>query len=217
MALLGGIYFDLGEDAKAHTYFDRALALQPDLTNAHQGLASLEFLNGQVEQAKSRTLNLMNSVPDEPGPLLLAGSVYLFAKDLEKAKQYFEKELAMTAPESGSYNQLAYIYAKLGRTKDSKKMLELNISEILKWLTRGDEGPGSRMGLAISYKLQGNNVEAYKWLRESIKAGWTDYRLVAMDPLFDSFRDEQEFKDIFEGVRNRMLEMKRHAEELDKD
>jgi TolB-like protein len=217
MALLGGIYFDLGEDAKAHTFFDRALALQPDLTNAHQGLASLEFLNGQIEQAKARTLNLIASVPDEPGPLLLAGAIYLFANDLNKAKQYFEKELAMTSPESGSYNELAYIYAKLGRTNDSRKMLELNISETLKWLARGDEGPGSRMGLAISYKLQGNNSEAYKWMRESIKAGWTDYRIVALNPLYESFRNDQEFKDIFDGVKSRMQEMKKHAEELDKD
>ena len=217
MALLGGIYFDLGEDAKAHTYFDRALALQPDLTNAHQGLASLEFLSGQIEQAKARSLNLISSVPDEPGPLLLAGNIYLFANDLNKAKEYFEKELAMTSPESGSYNELAYIYAKLGRAKDSRKMLELNISETLKWLARGDEGPGSRMGLAVSYKLQGNNAEAYKWMRESVKAGWTDYRMVALDPLYETFRDDQEFKEIFDGVRSRMQEMKKHAEELDKD
>ncbi len=217
MALLGGIYFDLGEDAKAHTYYDRALALQPDLTNAHLGLASLEFLSGQIEQAKARSLNLISSVPDEPGPLLLAGNIYLFANDLNKAKEYFEKELAMTSPESGSYNELAYIYAKLGRAKDSRKMLELNISETLKWLARGDEGPGSRMGLAVSYKLQGNNAEAYKWMRESVKAGWTDYRMVALDPLYETFRDDQEFKEIFDGVRSRMQEMKKHAEELDKD
>ena len=217
MALLGGVYFDLGEDDKARIYFDRALALQPDLTIAHQGLAALEFLNGEVDQAKTRSVNLLKSVPDEPGPILLAGTVYFLDNDFANAQPYFERELAMTSPESGSYNQLAYIYAKLGKKGDSKKMLELNINETLKWLARGDEGPGSRMGLAVSYKLQGNNAEAYKWLRESIKAGWTDYRLVAVDPLYENFRKDQEFKDLLDGVRNRMMEMKKRSEESDKD
>jgi tetratricopeptide (TPR) repeat protein len=180
-------------------------------------LAVLEFLNGQTDQAKTRSVNLLSSVPDEPGPLLLAGTVFLCAKDLTKAKEYFEKELAMTAPESGSYNQLAYIYAKLGRTNDSKKMLELNINEILIWLARGDEGPSSRMSLAISYKLQGDNEVANKWLRESVQAGWTDYRLAAVDPLYDGFRNDKEFRQIIDGVKARMSEMRKRAEELDKD
>jgi serine/threonine protein kinase len=217
MALVGGIYFDLAEDTKAKTFFDRALGLQPDLTNAQQGLAALEFLDGQTEQAKTRCEHLLETVTDEPGPLLLAGTVYFFAKDFTKAQQYFEKELAMTAPESGSYNELAYIYAKLGRSKDSKTMLDLNISETLKWLARGDEGPDSRMSLAISYKLQGNNTEAYKWLHESIKAGWMNYRLASIDPLYESFRNDQEFRQILDDVKARMAEMKKHASDLDKD
>jgi serine/threonine protein kinase/Tfp pilus assembly protein PilF len=217
ISMVGSIYFDLEEDDKARSYLNRALELQPDLTNAHQLLAALEFLNGQTDQAKTRSVNLLSSVPDEPGPLLLAGTVFLCAKDFTKAKEYFEKELAMTAPESGSYNQLAYIYAKLGRTNDSKKMLELNINEILIWLARGDEGPSSRMSLAISYKLQGDNEVANKWLREAVRAGWTDYRLAAVDPLYDGFRKDKEFRQIIDGVKAKMSEMRKHAEELDKD
>lgn len=215
LSMLGSVYFDLGQDAKAHESFDRALALQPDLTNAQQGLATIEFLDGNIQQAKDRCLNLLKSVPDEPGPLLLAGSVYFFAKDFTGARQYFEKELAMTSPESGSYNQLAYIYARLGRTSDSKKMLDLNIKELLDWLARGDEGPGSRMSLAISYKLRGNNTEARKWLHESIKAGWADYRLASIDPLYEGFQNDDEFKHALETVEARAAEMKKHAELLD--
>lgn len=217
IALVGSIYFDLGEDLKARTYFNRALALQPDLLNGHQGLAILEFLEGNRKEAQDRSLRVLQSIPDEPGPVSFAGSVYFFCREFTKALPYFEKELAMTAPESGSYNELAYIYGKLGRTNDSKKMMELNINETLKWLARGDEGPSSRISLAISYRLQGNRQQAYKWFRESVKAGWTDYRLVSVNPLFDSFRNDEEFKQIVDGVNARMLEMKKHAEELDKD
>ncbi len=217
MSMVGSIYLDLGEDAQARTYLNRSLELQPDLTNAHWSLASLEFLEGHTERAITRSMNLLKSVPDEPASILLAATVYFFAKDFTQAQQYFEKELAMTAPESGSYNQLAYIYARLGRTKDSRKMLELNIEETLKWLARGDEGPNSRMGLAISYKLRGDDAEAYKWVHESIRAGWTDYRMVPFDPLFDSFRSDKEFNEIVDGVRDKMTEMRRHADELEKE
>jgi serine/threonine protein kinase/tetratricopeptide (TPR) repeat protein len=217
IALLGGIYFDLEQDAKARDFCQRALELQPDLLSGHQGLAVLEFLEGKKEQAQARSVRLIQSIPEEPGPVSLAGIVYFFSRDFSKALPYFEKELAMTTPESGSYNQLAYIYTKLGRTKDSKKMLELNIQETLKWLARGDEGPDSRISLAISYKLQGNNPEAYNWLRESVKAGWNDYRLTPHNPLFDSFREDQEFRQIFDGVNARVTAMKKRALELEKD
>ncbi|HEY6953352.1 MAG TPA: protein kinase [Bacteroidota bacterium] len=217
MALVGGIYFDLGEDAKARTYYDRALALQPDLLNANQGLVVLEFLEGKKEQAQDRSVKLIQAVPEEPGPVSLAAIVYFFCRDYAKALPYFERELAMTTPESGSYNQLAYIYARLGRMNDSRKMLELNIEETLKWLARGDEGPDSRLSLAVSYKLQGNNPEAYKWLRESVKAGWGDYRMTPFNPLFDGFRNDQEFRQIFDDMKARMMERKKRAEEVDKD
>jgi serine/threonine protein kinase len=217
LGLLGSIYFDLGEDAKAQRYINQALDLQPDLVLAHQLMAAMEFLDGKIEESETRCSNLVKSVPEEPGPVVAAGLIYFFARDYAVAQEYFEKELAMTAPESYSYNQLGYIYAKLGRERDSKKMLDLNIEETLKWLGRGDEGPDSRMSLAISYKLQGNRIEAYKWLRQSVDAGWTGLRLLDKDPLYDSFRNEPEFNQIIDGVRARMSEMKRHAEELDKD
>jgi hypothetical protein len=50
-----------------------------------------------------------------------------------------------------------------------------------------------------------------------VDAGWTGLRLLDKDPLYDSFRNEPEFNQIIDGVRARMSEMKRHAEELDKD
>ncbi len=217
MSLAGMIYFDLGDDVRARTYLNRSLELQPDLTNAVSTLAALEFLNGQVEQAENRCVSLVKSVPDEPSPLTSAGLVYFFAKDFAKAQVYFERELAMTAPESNSYNQLAYIYAREGRSRDAKKMLDLNIQETLKWLGRGDEGPDSRMSLAISYKLQGNDREAYKWLHESVKAGWSGYRMAAADPLFDSFRKDQEFNQIFSSVVAQMQGMKKRAEASEQD
>ncbi|HTP12574.1 MAG TPA: hypothetical protein VMM37_03065, partial [Bacteroidota bacterium] len=119
--------------------------------------------------------------------------------------------------ESGSYNQLAYIYAHLGRKKDSQKMLEANIKSTLQWLARGDEGPASRMDLAVSYRLQGNSADAYKWLRESVKAGWIDYRVVAINPLFDGFRSDAEFNQILGDIKAKVAAMRKHADGLDAD
>ena len=214
---VGAIYFDLGEDAKSRSYLKRALELQPDLTNANLLLAVMELLDGHKDQAIARSLSLLKAVPDEPSPLLLAGTAYFYSGDFSEAQKYFEKELAMTAPESNSYNQLAVIYAKLGREKDAQKMLDLNIQETLKWLGRGDEGPDSRMSLAVSYKLKGNDREAYRWLHESIKAGWNAYRFAAVDPEFDNFRKDKEFVQAMAGIKSAMLEMKKRADELDRD
>ncbi|HUI66121.1 MAG TPA: hypothetical protein VL126_14855, partial [Bacteroidota bacterium] len=174
-------------------------------------------VDGKTEQAKGRCLNLLKSSPDVPGPILLAGEVCFYSRDFASAQNYFEKELALTGAESNSYNELAYIYAKQHRDRDADKMLDLNIQETLQWLGRGDEGPESRMSLAISYKLKGNDREAYKWLHESVKAGWTGYRLAALNPLFDSFRKDAEFNRTISSVKAGMAEMIKRAEELDKD
>jgi len=217
MTMVGSVYFDLEEDAKARSYLNRALDLQPDLVAAQQLMATIEFVDGQTEQAKGRCLNLLKSSPDMPGPVLLAANFYFYSRDLKAAQNYFEKELALTGTESNSYNELAYIYAKEHRDRDAEKMLDLNIQETLQWLGRGDEGPESRMSLAVSFKLKGNNREAYKWLHESVKAGWTGYRMAALNPLFDSFRKDAEFNRIISGVKSGMAEMKERASELDKD
>ena len=217
LSMLGSIWFDLGEDAKARSCLDQSLALQPDLENAHWLLAAMDFLEGNPQKAKDRSLNLLKSIPDDPGPTLLVGTVYFMTREYAKAQPYFEKELAMTSPESGSYNQLAFIYSKLGRTNDSRKMLDLNIEESLKWLARGDEGPGSRISLAVSYMMRGDNAEAHKWLREAVNAGWMDVRMLALDPLYDSFRNDKEFQQTVDGVKARIAQMKKHAEVSETD
>jgi len=217
MTMVGSVYFDLEEDTKARSYLNRALDLQPDLVGAQQLMATIEFVDGQTEQAKSRCQALLKSSPDVPGPILFAGYLHFFSKDFTAAQGYFEKELALAGAESNSYNELAYIYAKQHRDRDAKKMLDLNIQETLQWLGRGDEGPESRMSLAISYKMKGNDREGYKWLRESVKAGWTGYRLADLNPLFDGFRKDAEFNRIISSVKAGMLEMKKQADELDND
>jgi hypothetical protein len=57
---------------------------------------------------------------------------------------------------------------------------------------------GADYDLAGVYAFLGNKEEAYKWLREYEKIGFSSgvHEYIKVDPLFDNLRNDEEFKEI---------------------
>lgn len=217
LSMVGGLYMSLDEFTKAREYINRSLELQPDLSQSHQLLVYVDIVEGKLDQAKERCQKLLSSMPNEPASLSLAGNYYLWVRDFKAAAPYFEKSLAMTAPESDSYNPLACIYLKLGRTAEAQKLLKKNIDVQKSWIAKGDEGQVRRLSIAISYVLQGDKVEAYKWLHEAAEKGFLDYRMTLGSALFDNARNDEQFKEMITSLKNKVTQMRKHAEELERE
>ena len=217
LSMLGGLYMSLDEFTKAREYINRSLELQPDLLQSHALLVYADIVEGKLDQAKERCQKLLSSMPNEPAALSLAGNYYLWVRDFKAAAPYFEKDLATTGPESDSYNPLACIYLRLGRTAEAQKLLKKNIDVQKVWIAKGDEGEATRLSIATSYVLQGDKAEAYKWLHEAAEKGFLDYHTATASPLFDNVRNDEQFKEIIASLKSKVTQMRKHAEELERE
>jgi serine/threonine protein kinase/Tfp pilus assembly protein PilF len=217
LSMLGGLYMDLDEFTKAREYENRSLELEPDLLQAHQVLCYLDVAEGKLDQAKGRCQKFLSSMPNEPAVLLLAGNYYLWVRDFKAAAPYFERELAMEAVESKPYNEVACIYLKLGRTTEAQKLLRQNIDIQKTWIAKGDESARTRLSLATSHVLQGDKAEAYKGLHEAAEKGFLDYQYASGSPLFDNVRNDEEFNEIIASLKSKVTQMRKHAEELERE
>jgi hypothetical protein len=64
--------------------------------------------------------------------------------------------------------------------------------------------------LAGNYAALSKQDKAIAILGKAVQAGWIDYRAPALDPRFDSVRDEQAFQKILTDLRVKVEEMRRH-------
>ena len=154
--------------------------------------------------------------PHEAAPLAFCGYAYFWMRDFRSATPLLERELSLTAPESDSYNPLAYIYLKAGRKQEAEKFLSQCIAQQHKYISKGDEGAGSRFIIATSYAVQGNDAEALRWLQEAFDRGLIDWRLINGHAAYDHLRTNARFKQMMDDLRLKIDRMRKHAEELDR-
>lgn len=83
-------------------------------------------------------------------------------------------------------------------------------------LEQGNETSDVLYGLAEDNVMQGNKAGAYKWLQKAIDAGWRNYRWAEIDPLLENMRNEDRFKQMIADVKAKVDEMRKRAEEMEK-
>jgi predicted Zn-dependent protease len=214
--MIAELYLSLDDLPKARELAERTIVLQPDLPTAHIALANIDAFEGRAADAKKRCQELMSMFPNESTPLAVAGQTYFWLRDFKGATPLLEKELSLTAPESDSYNPLAYIYLKAGRKQEAERLLNQCIAQQHKYIDKGDEGYGSRFAIATSYAVQGNDEEALRWLQEALDRGLIDWRLINGHPAYDHLRTNARFKQMMDDLRLKIDRMRKHAEELDR-
>jgi tetratricopeptide (TPR) repeat protein len=71
--------------------------------------------------------------------------------------------------------------------------------------------------LAGVYAFLGNKEEAYKWLREYEKLGFTAgiHEFIKVDPLFDNLRNDEEFKEIVKRANEKAAEIRARISQMD--
>ncbi len=215
--MLSDIYQSLYDLPRSREFAERAIVLQPDLSTAYFTLIALDAFEGKADEAKKRCQQVLSIFPNEATPLGVCGFVYFWLRDFNGATPLLEKELSLTAPESDSYNPLAYIYLKAGRKQEAEKFLSQSIAQQQKYIDKGDEGPGSRFSIATSYAIQGKDEEALRWFQEAIDRGFVDWGLVNGHPAFDHLRTNARFRQSVDDLKSKVDRMRKHAEELERE
>ncbi len=218
---MGGEYSFLGEQGKAQEWVKKALDLQPDLSFAHSTLAIVLLRDGQYSRAVAESQKIVTGSPDALEGLMAGGVCRSFAGDLQGAREYFEKALAVDSQWSvipvwvRPTTRLAHIALKAGDRKQALALLDRSAGIDHTQLDAGSEIFTPAYDLAAVSALRGNSDEAFMWLQKAFDAGWRDYHLFSADPVFESLRNDPRFAKLVSSAKSKVDDMKVQVDALE--
>jgi Flp pilus assembly protein TadD/peroxiredoxin len=111
---LGTLLARSGETARARSAFERALVLQPDLSEANNDLGTLLAQGGDLEGAVGRFRAALGSTPDYPDALNNLGYALLLTGRDEEARALYERALALQPDFPEALNNLGLLFGRGG-------------------------------------------------------------------------------------------------------
>jgi len=196
---------------KGNQYNLEALKLDGDSVLYFNFLAKNEWLKQNFKDAAEYYKICNKFDPENNEYLALLGESNMFLhkqpESLQYYKKYYERLAASGQITLGGMHRIGYVYWINGLKKDAeyyfkeqKKLSEEAIKSNRLYSL------GSYYDLAGVYAFQGNKDKAYEnlriWIRIPVVPLWWVV-LIKNDPLFDSIRNEPEFKQIINAVENK--------------
>ena len=156
---LAGVFDRQGLPEKAEEIYLRAIDLKTDYWEGHKDLAIHYLQRGNYPLAVEQFQKVVDLLPRNSNAYSNLGAAYLYDGQNEKARQMFERSMAIEKNPITA-NNLAYLYFTEGLYKEAAEMYELAV-----------EAYGDRYvlwgNLGVAYELGGNNEES---LRAYLKA-----------------------------------------------
>jgi Tfp pilus assembly protein PilF len=111
---LGGLLVKSGQAERAAAAFERALALQPDLSEASNDLGTLLAEKGDMEAAIERFRAALTTTPDYPDALNNLGYALLLTGLPAEARELYERALKLQPDFPEALNNLGLILGRQG-------------------------------------------------------------------------------------------------------
>ncbi len=111
---LGTLLVKSGQASKARAAFERALAMQPDLSEASNDLGALLAQSGDLEAAIERFRGALSATPDYPDALNNLGYALLQTGREQQARELYEKALKLQPDFPEALNNLGLILGRAG-------------------------------------------------------------------------------------------------------
>jgi len=127
---LGKLYLVAGENQKAKTEIEKALALKPDYVDAQIQIALLAEKEGKTEEAIKKMEKLVDLYPLNTDILFQLGRLYYNNEKTQEAISVLERVIKVQPNHSNALYSLGVIYSKKGEKQKAiqyfEKVLELN-------------------------------------------------------------------------------------------
>ena len=182
LAELGNYYLDIGEYAKAHALFDKALAKDAKNVDAQIGKGRAMWKSGDIVKAKILLEKTAKAAPRDPRPPYLLGRI---SEDLQKPQQamnYYQQALQVSSKFLLARVAMAQLQMKQGKTADAlgvlgeavrlnphsaivhngmgeiylaQENLRLAVREFRQAMDLDPELPGAHFNMALALRQQG--------------------------------------------------------------
>jgi Flp pilus assembly protein TadD len=159
--LLAGVYLSRREPGPAEGAYLKAIELDPKMSEPYRMLAALYAQTNRYDQALTRLGEALKARPNDTAALMLTGVIYEQKGDIPKARDAYEKVLAIEPRAAAAANNLAWIYSEHGGDKDKA----LQLAQMAKEVAPDDPRVSDTLGW-ILYK-RGIYQNALSLLKES--------------------------------------------------
>ncbi len=160
LAMLGGLYEETGDGARALETYRRALAVNPRLIDLRLRMIHLLQANGDLDRAITEYEALIRATPDNPQFVFEACDALVQRGDRARAIRLVTELEARVANDEEALSRVAEFYARVGESERSLKVLQ-------RLAAMGDSGDGGHLvDLGDRYFQDGNTALALQtWKR----------------------------------------------------
>jgi serine/threonine protein kinase/lipoprotein NlpI len=204
---IGLVYNILCEDLKAQHAFEKALEFDPQYVFSHWALISLYLVQNKYDKALAQVDEILKLTSDSLNAFTYAGYVEHIQNNLSKVYNYFDKAIKISQTKY-FYNfhiiplvHLGTIQWKKGEREKAKNIFSDFLTYAEKEIEAGNESWEIRYNIAGIYSVMGEQDKALLWIDRAIDAGWRDYRIGKIEPLFEKLRQDNRFKKRIERVK----------------
>src|SRR3990172_5551437 len=127
--LLGETHLARREGKPAEAAYLQAIALDPRLAGPYLQLGRLYAASRQVDQALAKVGEALKGNPNNVGALMLGGTIHEQRGEIPKAREFYEKVLALNPRFAPAANNLAWILSEHGGDKDKALALAQTAKE----------------------------------------------------------------------------------------
>jgi serine/threonine protein kinase/Flp pilus assembly protein TadD len=213
---LGTVYKSLCEDFKAQRAYKNALDLDPKLVSTRKRLIELYLAQNNYNKALTTAKEILNFTADSLNAFTFTGYVEQVRNNSSEAYKYFT-EVTRRLQEKYFYNhhivsmvQLATIEFKRGKEEKAKKIFSEFMNYANKEMDSGNESWEIPYNIAGVYSVMNERDKAFLWLVKAIDAGWRDYRIGKIEPLFENIRKDSRFEKRIEHVSGLVNKAREH-------
>jgi TolB-like protein/Tfp pilus assembly protein PilF len=194
---IGMVYRGFGDHKNALPWIDKALELQPELSETNHNRVICLVALGKHQQALEQSQKYLAIAPERYTALFYAGYVELFSNNLDQAIPYFQKSIKLFSVRN-HYNLcnttlLGYIFWQKGEQDRARKLLDQSLNFDHQQLHKGNELFAIPLDLATIYAIRGENEEALKWFQKVIDTGWDEFPDYLIDSLWANLRHDERF------------------------
>ena len=117
--LIGNYYLELGQDAKARTYFERAMRIEPNYADGHYNMGVLLESEGQLAGAVERYRRAVQLQPGHVQAHNNLGNVLLSQGKREEALRHYRRVLQISPDFAEAHNNMGNVLQSNGETHEA--------------------------------------------------------------------------------------------------
>lgn len=219
----------LGNDERTRGLIEWALAELPPEGSGAEGsgqsrnersLIYLDLVDGREDAVREQALSLLTRYPDLPEPRLTAADLLVRVGAHAEALPILEEYYAVAPTGFAGHFlqptdlQLGYVLWEQGERDRAELILNDVAHRAESRATGGSELPFAHLTVAAIHAIRGEPAEALDSFERAYDRGARHYRFLAIDPMFESIRDEERFARVLDRME---ADVARMADQVDRE